>query len=249
MVVWFRFADATPDAMFRGRWHLGDRLLYETEPLTPAQANGTAYWGIVDSDDRPLPTGDYRVELLEAETVVTTIPFRIEPRPATATPWQGRGWVADGGNNYANAVHDLHLSVPTAWTVGDELNWPVRILWVMGKLDDAGHDRLVVSIFRRRDRTWRSPEELYEEELNDLRSRTIDINGETKPFTDILHAGSSARSGVYEIEHVPTYDGSRVRLLLFARNGIGYAVNLKAVAGASEAEMAELAAVRQSMGL
>jgi hypothetical protein len=74
------------------------------------------------------------------------------------------------------------------------------------------------------------------------------INGEVKPFSEIVRSGPSERPEVYEIEQILTHDGSHTHLFLFVRNGVGYVVNIKAHAGATESELAELAAVRKSIG-
>jgi hypothetical protein len=249
IVVWFRFAGARTGLPLAARWYLNDAPLFETGPLPVAQPDGKIWWRMVRDDQMSLAAGAYRVELLEDGKPVAVIPFAIVPRAADATPWIGRGWRPESDGTYANAAHGLRLTVPTGWVVGNELVQSVRILWVMAKLGPDGQSRLTVSILRVKGRELRDAEEFFQEELRDLRATTMTIGGETKPFSEIHEAGPTDREGVYEIVQTLTHDGSRTRNIHFVRDGIGYVVSLKAAAEASADELAELDAVRRSMGL
>ncbi|MEX1203666.1 MAG: hypothetical protein WEB85_00305, partial [Dongiaceae bacterium] len=252
IVVWFRFAGARTGLALAARWYLNDAPLFESDSIPVAQSDGKIWWGMVRDDQMSLAAGAYRVELLEDGKAVTVIPFTVVPRAADATPWVGRGWqpafdLSDG--TYVNDTHRLRLTVPAGWVVGNELVQSVRVLWVMAKLGPDGQSRLTVSILRVKGRELRNAEEFFQDELRDLRATTMTIGGETKPFSEIHEAGPTDREGVYEIVHTLTHDGNRARNIHFVRNGIGYIVSLKAAADASADELAELDAVRRSMGL
>lgn len=80
VVVWFRWADARPPRRIGARWTWGELFLHQVEDVIRTK-EGTGWWGLRDEERKPLPPGDYRVELLEEGKEVATIPFRIAPGP------------------------------------------------------------------------------------------------------------------------------------------------------------------------
>ncbi|MFZ5792697.1 MAG: hypothetical protein ACOY3L_18555 [Pseudomonadota bacterium] len=248
VVVWFRYA-AEPGRTLISRWYLENELLYESSPLQPTEPAGSSFWGFADSGMRPLPIGNYRVELLEDGRVATAIPFQIDARDTSATPWAGRGWTPGENGGFVNDRYGLRLTVPKNWVVGNELKFDVRLLWVMAKFDANGREKLTVSIMRLRNSQWSSSEGFFDDQLKTLKASTITVDGSTKPFTDVIRAGRVGDSDLYEVEHVMTNGHARSHQFYFLRNGIAYIVTLKAEADASDDELAELDAVRKSMGL
>jgi len=247
-IVWFRFADAAPPSKLAARWYLENDVLYEMD-YTLEQADGSAWFGLVNENDRPLPDGNYRVELIENGRAMTTIPFSILAEAGEKVPWSGRGWsrAADGG--YVNSAHGLRLTMPVGWVVSDEMQLPIRYLWLMGKLGPDGHSRLDVVVVRRKDRRFASARELFDAELPGIEAATVQVGGATMAMGKIIRSGPTANPEIYEIVQQLTQDGSRAHLLLFVRNGTGYVANFKAKPDATAEEVAELDAVRRSMGL
>jgi hypothetical protein len=77
----------------------------------------------------------------------------------------------------------------------------------------------------------------------------VQVGGATMAMGKIIRSGPTANPEIYEIVQQLTQDGSRAHLLLFVRNGTGYVANFKAKPDATAEEVAELDAVRRSMGL
>jgi hypothetical protein len=82
VVVWYRWAGAKPGMRFDNRWHYEGQAVRE-QGETVQEPAGTATW-YLNFSTGALPTGSYRVELLENGTIITTIPFHIGPAPPSA---------------------------------------------------------------------------------------------------------------------------------------------------------------------
>lgn len=85
VVVWYRWAGADPAAKVAIHWLKGnDKVLEQGEAF--AKAAGSSAWVLKMDAGGLLPTGNYRVELLENGKPVTRIPFRVgAERTATAS--------------------------------------------------------------------------------------------------------------------------------------------------------------------
>lgn len=258
VLVWYRWEGANKDTKVAIRWSWeGNTVLEQGEAF--GKPAGSAAWVLKMGAGGDLPPGKYQVELFENETSVTAIPFQVgeveaaatpsSSAAASGTPWASRGWREEAQGAYVNDEHDLRLSVPPGWTVGDENKFSARYLWLMAKLGPNGEERLVVNIARREDVQDQSTEEVFKSELEGLKQATLTINGKTAPLTSIRHAGKTAKPDVYEIAHTLVHDGSRSHQLIFVRNDTGYLVTRKAAADASDAEIVELEEIRRSMGL
>lgn len=76
VLVWYRWADAQPGKKIGIQWSLGGATVLEQGETIDKPA-GTAAWFLKLSKGSPLPSGNYQVELLEDDKVMTAIPFTI----------------------------------------------------------------------------------------------------------------------------------------------------------------------------
>jgi hypothetical protein len=75
IVAWYRWDGAKTGHKVSLHWlHEGKKVLEQGEPL--GKPAGTEAW-FLKTPGGSLPTGNYKVEFLENDQVVTTIPFRI----------------------------------------------------------------------------------------------------------------------------------------------------------------------------
>ncbi len=166
-----------------------------------------------------------------------------------AVPWAKRGWQRDAVEHYSNPRHRLKIKVPPDWTVGFEESFAPRMLWVMGKLDDKGRQRLTVNVLHGPDRRWPNVEEFFKREFAGLEAEKLVVDGVTRPFTRIERASRTSNPAIYEIVHRPSQDSSTVRMFLLLRDGLGYAIVLGATFGATADELRELDGLRAHLGL
>lgn len=76
VVVWYRWADAPDGAQVGIRWSRGGTVVLEQGEAF-GKSSGSAAWFLQMSAGGDLPVGDYHVDLLENDQVVTTIPFHV----------------------------------------------------------------------------------------------------------------------------------------------------------------------------
>ena len=91
VLVWYRWDDGDKDKKVAIHWSLGDTsLLKQGEAL--GGKTGTAAWILQLGAGGDLPSGNYKVELLENGSVVTAIPFQVgsvasaAPTPVAEAP-------------------------------------------------------------------------------------------------------------------------------------------------------------------
>lgn len=86
VLVWYRWEGANKDTKVDIVWWMGDTtLLKQGEAL--GKESGTAAWILQMGAGGDLPQGNYKVELLENGSIVTTIPFQIgSATPVTQAP-------------------------------------------------------------------------------------------------------------------------------------------------------------------
>jgi hypothetical protein len=88
VVVWYRWAGADPTAKVAIHWFKEDtKILEQGEAF--AKPAGSSAWVLKMGAGSTLPSGNYRVELLENDQAVTSIPFNIgteQTATATASP-------------------------------------------------------------------------------------------------------------------------------------------------------------------
>ncbi len=86
VVVWYRWAGADPAAKVAIHWFQGEtKVLEQGEAF--AKPAGSSAWVLKMGAGSTLPPGSYRVELLENEKPVTSIPFHVgAEQTATVTP-------------------------------------------------------------------------------------------------------------------------------------------------------------------
>jgi hypothetical protein len=73
-------ADVAPDTPITARWHFGDTIIGETTYTTEDQ--GTGYVAFELTNQRPWPSGGYRVEIVSDGIVVTSVSFQVVEPPA-----------------------------------------------------------------------------------------------------------------------------------------------------------------------
>ncbi|HUO82252.1 MAG TPA: RDD family protein [Gammaproteobacteria bacterium] len=167
---------------------------------------------------------------------------------AGATPWSSRGWVQREDDTYENPEHDLKLVVPDGWVIVDEDSLGNRILWMMAKLGQDGEQRLMMNILTAETQGM-TAEEWFGGELQGVRDYTLTIGDQVQPYFEVLGAGETEQSGVYQIRLTHNPDGIRGHQLYFVRAGRGYVVTRNASADAGADEIADLELIRESMGL
>jgi hypothetical protein len=122
VVVWYRWAGADPNAKVAIHWFKGDdKVLEQGEAF--AKPAGSSAWVLKMDAGGTLPSGSYRVELLENEKTVTTIPFNVgteqtatattnpEPDADSATP---KATPADSAPAAAAPAETTATAAPTA---------------------------------------------------------------------------------------------------------------------------------------
>lgn len=167
---------------------------------------------------------------------------------AAATPWSSRGWVQREGDTYVNPEHNLQLVVPDGWTIFDEGSRDPQFLWLMGKLEPDGKQRMFMGLFAE-DMQGMSDEEWFDAQFQFIRDATLTIGDQTRPAFEILRTGETQQPGVYQIRFTRIDNGMRGHQLFFVRDGLGYTVTRNASADASTEEIADLEQIRQSMDL
>lgn len=167
---------------------------------------------------------------------------------AAVTPWSSRGWVQRDDDTFTNPEHDLKLVVPDGWTIFDEGSRDPQFLWLMGKLEPDGKQRMFMGLFAE-DLQGMSDEEWFDAQMQFIRDATLTIGNQTQPGFEILQTGETEQPGVHQIRFTRIDNGMRAHQLFFVRDGLGYTVTRNASADASVEEIADLEQIRQSMDL
>jgi hypothetical protein len=77
VVVWYRWDGSPLGRRMDVRWSREGKVVL-TQGENVDEVAGESSWTLAMSGGGPLPTGGYRVELIEDEKTVTTIPFQIK---------------------------------------------------------------------------------------------------------------------------------------------------------------------------
>jgi hypothetical protein len=75
VAVWYRWEGALPGHRLEVHWFHEDTKVLEQDEQVTKQAGAEAW--VLEATGGPLPTGRYRVDLLENGKTVTSIPFRV----------------------------------------------------------------------------------------------------------------------------------------------------------------------------
>lgn len=117
VVVWYRWAGADTNAKVAIHWFKGDNKVLEQGEAF-AKPAGSSAWVLKMDAGGTLPSGNYRVELLENEKTVTTIPFNVgteQTATATSSP-EPEADSVDAGATPANTAPPAAAPAETAAT-------------------------------------------------------------------------------------------------------------------------------------